>query len=68
MRRKIKIAADNSRVEEQKQNSEAFERWLAKKREEAERSEDDDNDVSEEDTDDEGDKLRDFNKRVRKMK
>lgn len=67
MRRKIKIAADNSRAEELKQNSEAFERWLAKKREEAERSEDDDNDVSEDETDDEEDKLREFNKRVRKM-
>ena len=67
MRRKIKIAADNSRIEEQKQNSEAFERWLAKKRAEAERSEEEDNEDSDEATDDEEDKLREFNKRVRKM-
>ena len=67
MRRKIKIAADNGRVEEQKQNSEAFEKWLAKKREEAERSEDEENEISEDETDDEEDRLREFNKRVRKM-
>ena len=68
MRRKINIAASYGRTDEPKPNSEAFEKWLEKKRAEAEKSDEDDDDssVPDDNSETEIDRLRDFNKRVRK--
>ena len=68
MQRKINIAANYGRSDETKINSDAYEKWLAKKRAEAERSEEDDEDsgLSDDKSDTEMDKLREFNKKVRK--
>ena len=68
MRRKINIAAKSNRTDETKPNSDAFDKWLAKKKEEAERFEEEDESsgMSGEESDTEGDRLREFNKWVRK--